>query len=1203
MRLVFKSSTVALGLFFISCIYSFGQAPSNDLQANAISVDVLSYCNGISGTQFDLTNATGSNGEIDVWYKFVATTTNFQLSYPFNTSVKYAITSSDGYAFANGSLFTVSAVGKTYYIRFYSTGITSLQQTFCLASSVTNDESYTAIKIADGACVSNGQAFRNATRSSNALALDCYSGTDYTDIWYTFTASSTAYTVTANTNTALVFYVEVDDKDFNKIACGSGSVVSGGATATMNVTNLIPGNIYYVRVLKTTNNADYSMKVCTTPQVGTSYMTMTPIIKTYGDTPFNITAASSNTSGLITYSIISGSNYANITTDGKVTITGTGVVTIQAKQDASANYLETKITTTLTINKANLTITAENKTKNYGDANPALTLSYSGLVNNDVPGQAFVEPTLQTTVTNTTAPGSYDITFYAKPIAQNYNQIYQNGTLQINKAQSIINYAGALSGHKDESISYTISSNNPSAISIKVTNQTGSASNTLYSGNEYSLNLNSEGTVQLEFSVPETQYYIATTVTKQITIVQPLLYPTIVTNINSTYPIDTQPFVVSATSDSPGKITFDIPYYLNDTTIASITAAGLLKIKKYGSVTIEVFQEGTSQYSFNSVSIDITITKMQPNLVYTGVTSGYGGNNIQLSASSRSDAPIIYSIQNGTGSASISGNVLSLNQAGTATLTLNTAETANYLAAKVTQTINITQTLIPDLSAVVNNKFYGDGPFQISTTSNSTGAIQYIFPNNSIIDYDQSTGLMTIKSAGQVNLQIVQAASGQYSSVTLNKTINIFKKTLIVTPDNKIRNYNTENPLLTMKITGFVYGEDQSVLTSLPVLTTDATKTSNAAYYFITATGGSANNYSFNMNYGTLIVNKILDTIKYSGSTRVRVDSLVNLKVWSAQGSEIKYQISTDLGATIEDNYLGYTVNSNMSFKILSEGIVTINFYTPQTSLNYYSAFMSIQIKVLPPLDAIITFNDITKENGALPFNVKAISTLPDPISYSILSGGDFATITPDGLVTIIKPGIVIIEASQINAVSGEKERALSTLTITKKSPALTYNGQTKSMKGDDITLMSSTLSSGTISYALASASTSTLNGAILTLNGDVEITISVTEDADYMAQTITQAIHIESIPTSISGKNQIDNFANVLPNPFTDYLIIDLEKINSKTGTISLCDMQGRKIYVIADNEVFQKQYTLDTQSISTGMYLLQITTDDEVKSWKLIK
>ena len=56
---------------------------------------------------------------------------------------------------------------------------------------------------------------------------------------------------------------------------------------------------------------------------------------------------------------------------------------------------------TLTVTPAPLTITANNQTKAYGAAVPALTASYTGFVNGDTSASLTTQPTLTTTATVT----------------------------------------------------------------------------------------------------------------------------------------------------------------------------------------------------------------------------------------------------------------------------------------------------------------------------------------------------------------------------------------------------------------------------------------------------------------------------------------------------------------------------------------------------------------------------------------------------------------------------------------------------------------------------------------------------------------------------------------------------------------------------------------------------------------------------------
>src|SRR6185437_14858887 len=63
-----------------------------------------------------------------------------------------------------------------------------------------------------------------------------------------------------------------------------------------------------------------------------------------------------------------------------------------------ANYDITLVNATLTVGKAPLTLTADNQSKTYGDANPGLTFSVDGLVNGDTRATALTaDPALATT--------------------------------------------------------------------------------------------------------------------------------------------------------------------------------------------------------------------------------------------------------------------------------------------------------------------------------------------------------------------------------------------------------------------------------------------------------------------------------------------------------------------------------------------------------------------------------------------------------------------------------------------------------------------------------------------------------------------------------------------------------------------------------------------------------------------------------------
>src|SRR5205823_9260476 len=66
----------------------------------------------------------------------------------------------------------------------------------------------------------------------------------------------------------------------------------------------------------------------------------------------------------------------------------------------------------LTVNKAPLTVTADNKSREYGDANPSFTASFSGFKNGETLATSGVtgSPSLSTTATAARPVASYPIT-------------------------------------------------------------------------------------------------------------------------------------------------------------------------------------------------------------------------------------------------------------------------------------------------------------------------------------------------------------------------------------------------------------------------------------------------------------------------------------------------------------------------------------------------------------------------------------------------------------------------------------------------------------------------------------------------------------------------------------------------------------------------------------------------------------------------
>ena len=155
--------------------------------------------------------------------------------------------------------------------------------------------------------------------------------------------------------------------------------------------------------------------------------------KTYGDADFNGGATSLNTTQPIIYS---SSNTAVATiVNGNIHITGAGTTDITASQATDGFYPAASATKTLTVNKAVLTITADNKLKFESQANPTLTATYTGLVLSETRSVLLTPAVLTTTAVTASPPGTYPITV-SGATSNNYDITFVNGILTVQPKQT-----------------------------------------------------------------------------------------------------------------------------------------------------------------------------------------------------------------------------------------------------------------------------------------------------------------------------------------------------------------------------------------------------------------------------------------------------------------------------------------------------------------------------------------------------------------------------------------------------------------------------------------------------------------------------------------------------------------------------------------------------------------------------------------------
>lgn len=127
-----------------------------------------------------------------------------------------------------------------------------------------------------------------------------------------------------------------------------------------------------------------------------------------------------------------------VTSDGSYTTTAkvksdVGTYAIRQTGATAQNYVFEYEDGTLTVNKAPLTMTANDKTMAYGDKVPTLDAKYEGLKNDETQPAWSSEPVFSTTATSISNVGTYPITI-SNAEAKNYQLTVNNGTMTIEKA-------------------------------------------------------------------------------------------------------------------------------------------------------------------------------------------------------------------------------------------------------------------------------------------------------------------------------------------------------------------------------------------------------------------------------------------------------------------------------------------------------------------------------------------------------------------------------------------------------------------------------------------------------------------------------------------------------------------------------------------------------------------------------------------------
>ncbi len=507
-----------------------------------------------------------------------------------------------------------------------------------------------------------------------------------------------------------------------------------------------------------------------------------------------------------------------------------GTYPITVTLGENPNYQVTATNGTFTINRAALTVKAEDKEKTFGEEDPELTATVSGLKYDD--DEDVVSYTLSRTPGENI--GTYTITPAGDAVQGNYNVTYVPGTLTISSSDVVV---VQIAGHHDTAVyngvEHTVSGYDVISISNPLYTEadftysgTSSASGTdvgtTYMGLNADQFINTNANfAHVNFNVMEDGWQTVTKATATVT----------ANDLSKTYG-ETDPELTATVVGAVGNETLN--YTLS-------RAHG----NTVGTYPITVNLGSNPNYEIETIGGIFTINKKAATVVADSVGKTYRDADPVLTAT----------ITGAVGSDNIA---FTLSRAagenvGTYPITVTLGSNPNY---EVTPTNGIFIIEKKAVTVVANNnsKIYGSADPEL--TASVTGTL-----GSDVINYTLSRVAGEI--VGTYPITVTPGTNPNYEVNPVSGTFTINKKPAKVVADNKSKAYGNADPVLTDTVSGTV-GSDALNYT----LSREAGE--NVGPYPITVTLGENPNYQVTPTSGTLTITPVSAMVMADNKEKVR---------------------------------------------------------------------------------------------------------------------------------------------------------------------------------------------------------------------------------------------------------------------------------------------------------------------------------------------
>ena len=691
---------------------------------------------------------------------------------------------------------------------------------------------------------------------------------------------------------------------------------------------------------------------------------------------------------------VNNENESALTSHGSYTTTASatsnvGTYTIKQSGAKAQNYVFEYENGTLTVNKAPLSATVNNSTKVYGSNNPTFTINYSGLKNGETVPVWITAPTFQTDATKQSGVGQYAVKAI-NAVPKNYNlSAITAGTLTITPAPLTIkaNNASRLYFEDNPSFSFTCSGFQ--------NNETSSVLTTLPSYTTNAVKTSNVGTYTITPSGAKANNYTMSYQTGTLTISK--------RNLTATPNSTSREY-----GDANPNFTISYSGFVNNETQSAIAVkpsatSSAMPTSPVGNYTINLSGGSATNYNLILKTGTLTVTKAPLSARVYDETKVYGSNNpyfaIKYSGLKNGETTPEWTtypsfqttatIQSGVGEYAV--NVIN-------------AIPKNYnLSTIIAGTLTITPAPLTIQANNATRLYYNDNPSLNYTCSGfKNNENESVLVNMPIL----STSATKTSDVGSYTINVGGTSSPNYSISYISGTLSITPRTLTASVGNYSRPYNENNPDFEVLYSGFVGGQNKSVLNEEPTAHTTATKTSNVGTYQISVSGGSAKNYTFNYTSGTLTINKAEQTISwYQDLSNLNVGDYVKLNAVASSGLPITYTIDNNIFAEI------YYTSGKSYLNCLNGGMFVISAVQSGNNNYYSSPVASKSVTIIGTTMNIATSNAgyatffDSNHDYVLPYGLSAqvvTNVSNKKLSYKTIANGNAGGIVPKGTAVML---------------------------------------------------------------------------------------------------------------------------------------------------------------------------------------------------------